>query len=330
MNRFYTFSSVAMAILLNFSPSLLETQALEPPSSNAPYLIAQNREKVRVAVLDFDYSNVSDPRWIGILGGREGARGVSDILINKLVESGRYSVIERSRLDAVLREQNLGASGRVDASTAAQIGRILGVDYVIVGSITEFDIQQSRQGINVPFVGQTRTNTEASVKLNARMVNTTTAEIVGTSEGKGTANQSDGSLRVIGFGGGSSTSNEGRLLATATNIAITEVAEGINSQANTLAAAPSSIPAVNALVAAITGNQVILNKGAADGYRVGMKMSIERVTQQVKDPVTGEVIRELTQPVGMIEIVEVDPKSSVGRVISGTTFNIGDLAKPTR
>lgn len=106
--------------------------------NNLPLLLAQKSEKVRVAVLDFDYSGLSNPQWLTFLNG--GASGVSDILVNKLVESGRYTVIERSRIDAVLREQNFGASGRVDAATAAQIGQILGVDVVIIGSITQFDL----------------------------------------------------------------------------------------------------------------------------------------------------------------------------------------------
>ncbi len=79
------------------------------------------KEKPRIAVLDFDYSSVAS-NWLW--WWTSSAKGVSDILINKLVEGGNYRVIERSKLDAILAEQNLGASGRVDASTSAQIGRI--------------------------------------------------------------------------------------------------------------------------------------------------------------------------------------------------------------
>jgi hypothetical protein len=76
--------------------------------------------------------------------------------------------------------------------------------------------------------------------------------------------------------------------------------------------------------------QVILNKGTGEGYRVGLRISIERTTQTVKDPQTGKVIRQITQPIGTLEIVEADNQSSVGRVITGSSFKIGDLAKPIR
>jgi curli biogenesis system outer membrane secretion channel CsgG len=247
-----------------------------------------------------------------------------------LVESGRYTVIERSRIDAVLREQNLGASGRVDAATAAQIGQILGVDVVIIGSITQFDLQKKQSGGSFIIFSTAKTETDAFVKLNVRAINTTTAEIITTAQGDGSANQSDGSTVVLGVGGGSQTSNEGKLLSIATDKAVAQVVDNLNNKADQIAATPRSLPTVTALVAAVAGNQVILNKGTGEGYRVGLRISIERTTQTVKDPQTGKVIRQITQPIGTLEIVEADGQSSVGRIITGNGFKIGDLAKPIR
>ncbi|WP_430014173.1 CsgG/HfaB family protein [Microcystis ichthyoblabe FBCC-A1114] len=297
-------------------------------SNNLPLLLAQKSEKVRVAVLDFDYSGLSNPQWLTFFNG--GASGVSDILVNKLVESGRYTVIERSRIDAVLREQNFGASGRVDAATAAQIGQILGVDVVIIGSITQFDLQKKQSGGSFIIFSTAKTETDAFVKLNVRAINTTTAEIITTAQGDGSANQSDGSTVVLGVGGGSQTSNEGKLLSIATDKAVAQVVDNLNDKADQIAATPRSLPTVTALVAAVAGNQVILNKGTGEGYRVGLRISIERTTQTVKDPQTGKVIRQITQPIGTLEIVEADGQSSVGRIITGNGFKIGDLAKPIR
>jgi curli biogenesis system outer membrane secretion channel CsgG len=140
------FSALATSIAFGLTLTLaLPTQAI-PPSENpiAQANSSRKQEKLRVAVLDFDYSGLSNPQWLTFVNG--GASGVSDMLVTQLVESGRYTVIERSRIDAVLKEQNFGASGRVDASTAAQIGQILGVDVVIIGSITQFDLQKKQSG----------------------------------------------------------------------------------------------------------------------------------------------------------------------------------------
>ncbi len=325
------FLTSALLLNLAFAATAQASPNLPPLhlSQSSSYLLAQTTAKPRIAVLDFDYSSVSDPRWLSYFTG--GSRGVSDILVNKLVQSGSYSVIERSRIDAILQEQNLGASGRIDATTAAQIGKILGVDAIILGSITQFDLQERRSGGGLFFgIGASTEDTDAYVKLNVRMVNTTTAEIISVAEGNGNASQSDSSVSVLGLGGGSSTSNEGRLLTMATEKAIDEVLRSLNADSAKIAALPKALPNVNALVAAVLGNQVVLNKGTTDGYRPGMRVSIERIAQAIKDPATGKVIRQITQPIGLVELVEVDAQSSVGRIVSGSQFKVGDLAKPTQ
>ncbi|HEY9799482.1 MAG TPA: CsgG/HfaB family protein [Leptolyngbyaceae cyanobacterium] len=322
--------AIATSLIINSGITLQQANAQETQIQIAQQLksASATTEKVRIAVLDFDFSSVSNPSYLSFLPG--GSKGVSEVLVNKLVKSGNFVVVERSQIDAILREQNLGDSGRVDASTAAQIGRILGVEAVIIGSVTQFDIQQRQSGGGFLGIGASTRDTDAYVKLNIRVVNTTTAEILLVAEGNGNNSQSDSQVSVFGIGGGAATSNEGRLLTLATEKAIDQVITELNTKSANLAALPKALPSVNATVADVTGNTVILNKGKSDGYRVGMKLSIERVTKQVKDPTTGKVIRNITQSLGKIELVDVDATSSVGKITSGGKFKVGDIAKPTQ
>ncbi|MBI5242979.1 MAG: hypothetical protein HY922_04745 [Elusimicrobia bacterium] len=85
----------------------------------------------RVGVLEFDYGSFN--RF-----------GAEDIFIKHLLERG-YEVIERSRFEALLQEQRLGASGAVDPETAKSIGRTLGVDALVLGQITAY--QPERKSI---------------------------------------------------------------------------------------------------------------------------------------------------------------------------------------
>lgn len=282
-------------------------------------------EKVRVAVLDFDFSAVSNPTYLSYFNG--GARGVSDMLVNQLVRNGGYTVVERSKLDAILQEQNLGASGRVDPSTAAEIGRLLGVETVMLGSVTQMDLQRSDKGGGLLGLGGSVEETKAYVQLSVRMVNTTTGEILTIADGTGESRQRGGRVNIGGINAGSSTSNDGKLVTEATQTAIEQVVDVIGGSSGDLAAGSDSVkPAVDALVADVAGNIVILNKGSSDGYREGMTVSIERVSKEIKDPQTGEVIRRLTEEVGKIKLTDVDAKSSVGEVVSGANFQVGDTA----
>src|SRR5262245_50630970 len=72
---------------------------------------------------------------------------------------------------------------------------------------------------------------------------------------------------------------------------------------------------------------VVLNVGAKSGLKVGERLSIERVSREIKDPATNQVIRRLSSQIGQIEIIELDDVSAVAKIINGTDFKVGDLAK---
>jgi curli biogenesis system outer membrane secretion channel CsgG len=333
--RFFGAIPLAIAgIMFVLSPSVNFSSKFELTFQELPAQ-AQPQSRRRIAVLDFDFSNVSSPSFFSTFPGA--SKGVSDILINRLVKDGTYSLIERSRIDAVLREQNLGASGRLDASSAAQIGKILGVDAVIIGSVTRMDAQARNSGgsfgIRLPFgLSVDTTDLDAYVQLNARLVSTSTGEILSVAEGAGNVSQSDTNLSGFGFGGaasgGSRTSNAEKLVFLATQQAIDKISGELTAAAPRLAVIAPTNTAANALVADVSGGTVVINKGSNDGLRVGMRMAIERIGREVRDPATGQVLRRTTQPVGQVQLIDVDSRSSVGKIVSGAKIGVGDLAKP--
>src|SRR5213594_1643039 len=109
--------------------------------------LAAQTPKRRVAVLDFDYATLQE--YVNDIFGRNEdiGKGIADMLVTELVRNGTYSVIERKQLDRVLGEQNFQQSGRADASTAARLGRLLGVDAIIIGSITQFGRDDKKLGV---------------------------------------------------------------------------------------------------------------------------------------------------------------------------------------
>ena len=102
-----------------------------------------------------------------------------------LVKDGTYSVIERSALDRILREQNFSNSDRANPTSAARIGKLLGVDAIIVGSITQFGNETKQTGLGgAAATGQLRRRRllaqeeKAVVGLTARIVDIDTGEIL--------------------------------------------------------------------------------------------------------------------------------------------------------
>lgn len=168
---------------------------------------AEQSTRPTVAVLSFDYGTVQ--RWWS--GTQDIGEGISDMIVDELVNDGSFRVIERKRLDAILAEQNFSNSDRADpsAKTVAQIGKALGVKYLVVGSVTKFGTEQSNRsfgggGYGGGFgLGQVGTSKgKANVAITARIIDTTTGEIMASAKGDGTSKRSGFLLGGAGGGGG--------------------------------------------------------------------------------------------------------------------------------
>src|SRR5271170_4543843 len=79
------------------------------------------QEKRRVAVLDFGYGTVMTSVQAIFGSNQDVGKGISDLLINQLVNDGTYRVIERSAIDKIVKEQNFSNSDRANSATAAKI-----------------------------------------------------------------------------------------------------------------------------------------------------------------------------------------------------------------
>ena len=85
-------------------------------------------QRTKIAVLDFVMvGEKMEPEGIGTI--------LSEWFITSIVKSGRFDVVERAMLQKIIAEQNLSTTGLVDESTASELGKLLGVDVIITGSI---------------------------------------------------------------------------------------------------------------------------------------------------------------------------------------------------
>jgi TolB-like protein len=64
--------------------------------------------------------------------------GLQQMLITELAQNQQLRLVDRGRIKDLLAEQDLGAGGRVDASTAAKIGKLVGARYMIFGAFIDW------------------------------------------------------------------------------------------------------------------------------------------------------------------------------------------------
>ncbi len=323
-----------------FAVFLLLSLCAEMTAQAAPEMAKQARKR-RVAILDFDYATVHS--GVAAIFGQDIdiGKGITDLLVTRLVKDGTYSVIERKALDKILAEQNFSNSDRANPMSAAKLGKLLGVDAIIVGSITQFgnDTQNTKVGGTGGGLGGfglggfSHKKSKAIVSIDARIINIDTAEILGVADGKGESSRESTSMlgggsNWHGFGGGNvdfgNSDFQNTIIGEAVKGAVDQLSTGLVADAPKVEA---RVITVEGLVAAVDGKQIVLNVGAKAGLKVGDQLSIERVSREIKDPATGKVLRRMSSQVGTIQVTDVDDVSAVANLVTGAGVKVGDLAK---
>jgi curli biogenesis system outer membrane secretion channel CsgG len=331
--------TLAALILGVFLVSLADAQTPATAASGAP-APTQGRKK-RVAVFDFDYATVQTYSAAAFGSNVDVGKGITDLTVKYLVKDGTYSVIDRKAMDKILAEQNFSNSDRANPTSAAKLGKLLGVDAIIVGSVTQFgnDTQNTKVGgggggwggYGIGGIGHKKS--KAIVAVDARIINIDTAEIMGVASGKGESSRESTSLlgggsNWHGWGGGAvdfgSSDFQQTILGEAVNAAVQQMSTELIADNGKLEARTIHVEGV---VAGVDGSQIILNVGGKAGLKVGDQLTVERVTKEIKDPSTGQVIRRMTSPVGVIKLTDVDDISAVGAIVSGSGFKVGDAFK---
>lgn len=259
-----------------------------------------------ICVIDLEDKSGSHGDW------RNVGTGVGEMLVTALAETRKYTLIERDKLQAVMAEQNLGASGAITAQTAAKIGRLLGAQYIITGSITEFGIKNSKIGVGglekvLPFGGGAKmSKTKARTVIDVRAIDTTTAQIAAAAKGEGEKSSAEfsGDLSIApNFDFGKEGFDE-TILGKAARNAVDQVAKELGKKFDEGGA--SAVKIIK-----ITGNQIFINSGEADGEKAGNVYTIFRPGEDMVDPDTGESLGSELEKVGTAKVVKVNPKYSI-------------------
>ena len=169
-----------------------------------------------LAVNDFK-NETSAGWWYGGAG-----RDLADMLVNELAGTGKFKMVEREKLSAVLDEQDLADSGRVSKKTGAKIGKLTGAQYIVTGALSAFetDVKGTDGGVSFRGISLGGKKEDAYLAIDLRVIDTTTGEIEFTRTVE--ARASSGGLAVGvyrgGFGG-----NLGKYEKTPTGKAIRAV-----------------------------------------------------------------------------------------------------------
>lgn len=274
-----------------------------------------SRDKIRIAIWDFE--DHTEQRWwfSGDLG--PAARNQIDNAFSENSELSRmFSVVERERLDMVMKEQGLSTSGAIDPQTAARVGQVLGIRYIVTGGVDKFAINTTRGGFGG--IGGSRTEAEATISL--RFIDATTAARVVSVSADGKVNKGGGFIR----GASLSRDDEWGIASEAVEKASEEVVKALtegNNLERISEAAGSGAGAVDMRVIRVDGTKAYINVGSMAGVKVGDKFGIFEQGEALIDPATGMNLGSVETEIGSGVVVDVQERFAIIEVTGKAVAN---------
>ncbi|MCB0218762.1 MAG: hypothetical protein KDH09_03630 [Chrysiogenetes bacterium] len=279
-------------------------KAKEPAGQSAEaetsYVITTRGPKKRVGVVKFENKATYAKRY------RVG-QAIVDIVTTELAKTDAFILVERSQLDEVLKEQALGQSGAIDPATAAQAGRVLGLQAMIIGTISEFGVHTEHTDA---LIAKSKKQVARAV-VDVRLVDTTTGEILYAGSGTGEAEDTKGELLGFGAKGGYDQSL-GQIALRAS------VKQFMQSLLDSLVTQEWRGKVVK--VDAGRGTAIV-NAGKETGLQVGDKLQVNRLGEVLVDPDSGrELGQEIGPEVGELEVISLFGQNvSKCKIVSGRT-----------
>ncbi len=253
--------------------------------------------------------------------------GLTEMLVTALQKTHRFILLERTALQDIQAEQQLGTGGALNPATAPKAGSLLGAQALVRGAITEYSFAESSVGGGgiLGNLGISHSSMRAMIALDVRLYDTTTGEILNSVHAVGHASSSGTSVNYTNSNlAVGTTAFSQSPLGEACRRAL---AKAVLFICKSMVALPweGRIADVEADGSSIT---LYLNAGQDDGIKTGDTLAILKPGHSIVDPSTRTVIGHVKDVAeGNAHVVEVKPKLSILAVDSGSGFSVGDVVR---
>jgi len=233
-------------------------------------------------------------------------------LISSINATRKFDVVGRSDLNDILKEQDLGASGNVDAKTAAQAGKLTGAKYLLITTVDDF--QDYVETATFEGTGRSATKRVFRLSVVGKLYDSSTGKLMES------ANLQTGNDEFKDISENKSyTTKDGNLTDEMMVAVAKNMAEKI---ANHLA---DVIFPIKVLVK--RDKQVTVNRGEGGGVAVGDTFNVFALGAELIDPDTKESLGREEVKVGQVKISQVNPKTSSADVLSDTGIDTGAVLR---
>jgi curli biogenesis system outer membrane secretion channel CsgG len=274
--------------------------------------VALGQAKVRVAIWDFE-NNSQGSWWFHDQLGPAVRNHIDTAFSENTQLAAKFSVIEREKLALVMKEQGLSAAGAVDAKTAASLGRLLGVKYIITGAVDSFAINTTGGSLG-KFGGVGGKMVKAETVISLRIIDTTTAERVLAVSAEGSVSKGGGFFRGTSLSRDAEWGIASEAAEKASQELVKKFTGGEYLARLSKAAGPMT---VEGKIIKVDGERAWINLGSSSGIKVGDRFNVFKVGEELVDPDTGAKLGATEEKLGTAEVTDAQEKFSVVK-LSGT------------
>jgi len=236
-------------------------------------------------------------------------------LVDRINATRKFDVVGRSDLNEVLKEQDLGASGNVDAKTAAQAGKLTGAKYLLVATVDDYQDYVER----ATFEGTGRQATKRVFRFSivGKVYDSTTGKLLES------ANFQTGNNEFKQIQEERNYSVKDGELSDEMMVAVSRsMAEKIANHVADVIFPAKIMTKRDALVT--------INRGEGAGVVVGDVFNVYALGDEMIDPDTKESLGREEVKVGKVKISEVDPKFSKADILEDTGVAPGAILRKAK
>jgi len=243
---------------------------------------------------------------------------LTDVFVRHLSNSGRVTVVERSKADKIMGEIKLGEDGYLDAAALVKKGRLLGAQYLVIGTVIQADMGFEIK--EVPYTEQHTLYEKGAIRVEARVIETETGRIVTAKLGEGLTTKKK-AIPSNAYGTKLEQYDpffDQPFLQDMYNALATDLTSKVVS-----AFYPFKI-------ALVSDKTVTANRGSKFGIAVGDVYSVFREGDEVKDPDTGKILGKAEQIIAVATVDSVQDEMCT-LVLSDIKMPVktGDVLKST-
>jgi curli biogenesis system outer membrane secretion channel CsgG len=212
----------------------------------------------------------------------------SDILSAKLSATDRFILLERTDIDKIYKEMKLGNLSNLNISA----------DYLIIGSVSEF----GRKNVSDVGVFSRVMKQEARAKVNIRLVEVRTGQIVYSEEGEGEAFSEAGTVMGVGARAGYDSTLNDKVIGAAISKLVSNVIENLLHNP------------WRSYILAYENNGYIIAGGKSQGIQINDKFGVYKRGKAIRNPQTSMMIELPAQLIGNIRVVSLtgsDPNNEI-------------------